>query len=160
MPKDSRPVPGPPRRRSAARALSLSALPAPAGDALRAARTWLTSRYATGVDRVLWETSERPMDDTLAIRTVISAVRAGSQADALDVGAALIAFCELCQGIDRLEAGLLEAARQVDMDWAAIGAIMGISPAEAEQRYHSLRPGRTLTEAGAGSDDDRGDGLL
>jgi hypothetical protein len=157
MPKDSRPVPAPPvRRRTTQRALAV--LPAPASDALRAARTWLTARYATGVDRVLWETSERPMDDALAIRTVIGTASEGSRADALDVGAALITLCELRQGVDRLEGDLLEAARQAGMDWAAIGAVMGISAAEAEQRYLAVRAGGQLTGAAAGSDDGTGDG--
>jgi hypothetical protein len=58
-----------------------------------------------------WETSERPMDDALAISTVIKAVGRQTQAaNVPDVGTARVALSQLRLGIDQLETDVFVGA--------------------------------------------------
>jgi hypothetical protein len=121
---------------------TLPAVPLPHDAAVREARSWLTARFAAGVDLFLWETEGRPMDDGPAIMAVIHAVNSGegqTQVDALDAAAALISLAAMRSAIDGLEAALCDAARSMSMDWDAIGAIVGISASDAENRYHTMQ---------------------
>jgi len=85
--------------------------------------------------------SARLIDDIKAIGAVLAAARAGAAvpADALDVGAGLVVLCDLRAHLDRLEADLLDAAQQVDLNWDLIAAIMGVPADEAQRRYRLLR---------------------
>jgi hypothetical protein len=49
-----------------------------------ASRRHLTERYASGVDRLLWDTEKRLVPDLDAIRSVIEGAASG-EAEALDV---------------------------------------------------------------------------
>jgi hypothetical protein len=85
--------------------------------------------------------SARLIDDIKAIGAVLAAARDGAAvpADALDVGAGLVVLCDLRAHLDRLEADLLDAAQQVDLNWDLIAAIMGVPADEAQRRYRRLR---------------------
>ena len=50
-------------------------------------------------------------------------------------------LCNLRLYLDRLEADLLEVARQLEMSWDLIAAIMGMPAAVAADRRRALRSG-------------------
>src|ERR1044071_4910170 len=64
-------------------------VPTPPPDLVTASRGHLTERYASGVDRLLWQAEKRLIADAAAISLVTDAAVAGL-ADALDLGAALV----------------------------------------------------------------------
>jgi hypothetical protein len=119
---------------------TLPAIPIPDHAAVREARSWLTARFAAGVDLFVWETDNRPMDDGQAVMAVIRAASSGTgQVDALDAAAALISLAAMRAAVDDMEAALCDAARSLSMDWDAIGAIVGISASDAENRYRIMQ---------------------
>ncbi len=84
---------------------------------------------------------QRCLADILAVNAVMQGTRAGAPAapGLLDVGAALALLTNVRRQLDRLEADLLGAARQLDLSWDLIGAIMGLPAAAAEERVRVLR---------------------
>ena len=109
-----------------------------------ASRRHLTDRYAVGVDRLLWDTEKRLVPDLDAIRSVIAAAR-GGQAEALDVGAALVLLQAARLELDRLEFQTLEAAHGMGMQDEAVAAVLELPDAAAAQaRYRALEARRAL----------------
>ncbi len=123
----------------------LGCLPAPPVETVRAARAYLTPRYAVGADGFLWEAIELPLPDLECVGAVSSASdRArhggGEEPGPMDVAAALVVLAAARLDIDRAEARLLEAAQDVAMGWEQIAAILGVSGVAAEERYRQLKP--------------------
>ncbi|MFG2001173.1 hypothetical protein ACGFNU_18710 [Spirillospora sp. NPDC048911] len=129
----------------------MAELPTPDPDMVRAARHHLTSRYATGVAAVLWEMHKHPMHDLDAITQVLKAARGddtdtaqGSQeesedppeADAMDVGAALLLLAAVRLDVDKLEAGLFDRALELGMNYEQIASTLDLRDAEAARRRH------------------------
>lgn len=122
--------------------------PAPAPEMVTAARRHLTTRYATGVDRLLWETEKHPMPDAAAIT---AAVAAGDRADALDIASALVLVQASRLGLDHLEHDLFAAGQAAGITAAAIAAVLDLpdeAAAEARQRWLAGR--RAMPHADAG----------
>ncbi|MGI8333069.1 hypothetical protein ACRYCC_24205 [Actinomadura scrupuli] len=120
-------------------------LPAPAPTMVRAARAYLTPRYAVGVDQFLWETKEHPLPDLDAIDAIIDASdRAqegtGDQPPPMAVAAALVVLGAARLNIDQTEARLLDAAQAAGMGWEQIAAILDLSAEAAEERHRRLKP--------------------
>jgi hypothetical protein len=120
-------------------------LPAPAREMVRAARAYLTPRYAVGVDGYLWETMEQPLPDLDAIDAVIAVSDraqqgAGDQPQPMEVAAALVVLGAARLDMDQTEARLLNAAQAAAMSWEQIAAILDLSVEEAEERYRQLKP--------------------
>jgi hypothetical protein len=114
-------------------------IPAPAPQLVAAARQRLAERYAAGVDRVLWETEQRPMPDPAAVSAVITA---GGSAEPLDIASALVLVQAIRQDVDLLEFGLFEAARAAGIADTAVAAVLGLpgeAAAAARQRWLSDR---------------------
>jgi hypothetical protein len=86
------------------------------------------------------------IDDIRAIGAVLASARGdlGVPAEALDVGAALVVLCDLRAHIDHLEAGLLDAAERVGLNWDVVAAIIGIPADEVQRRQRRLN-GRQLS---------------
>ncbi|MFI5068697.1 MAG: hypothetical protein ACHP9Z_32620 [Streptosporangiales bacterium] len=113
---------------------------APDREVLDSARSRLDAqRAAAGPGPLL----RRSLEDIRAVDAVIQAVRHGAprSPDLLDAGAALVLLCNLRLYLDRLEAGLLDTARQLQMSWDLIAAIMGRPAAVAADRRRALRSG-------------------
>jgi len=85
--------------------------------------------------------SAQLIDDIRAIGAVLASARSGfSEPPAvLDVGAALVVLCDLRTHVDHLEAGLLDAAERVGLNWDVVAAIIGIPADEAQRRHRQLR---------------------
>jgi hypothetical protein len=83
----------------------------------------------------------RCLADIQAIDAVLRGTRPGALAvpGPLDAGAALALLTNVRRQLDRLEADMLGAARQVGLSWDLIGAIMGVPAAAAEERVRVLR---------------------
>jgi hypothetical protein len=81
------------------------------------------------------------INDIRAVAAVLAAVRGelGGPAEAIDVGAGLVVLCDLRAHLDELEAGLLDAAQRVGLNWDVVAAIIGIPADEAQRRHQSLR---------------------
>lgn len=119
-------------------------LPAPSPEMVAASRRHLTERYASGVDLLLWETERRLIPDLDAIKAVTAAVAAG-QADALDVGAAMVLVQAARLGLDHLEHGLFEGARAMGMGSEALAAVLDLPDATAaDSRRRWLEARRAL----------------
>jgi hypothetical protein len=109
-----------------------------------ASRRHLTDRYATGVDRLLWDTEKRLLPDRDAIKYVMAAAREG-QAEALDIGASLVLLQAARLELDRLEYQSLEAAYAMGMGDEAIGAVLELpDAAAAAARFRHLEARRAL----------------
>src|SRR5262249_50863039 len=124
-------------------------IPAPAARLVAAARQHLSKRYASGVDRVLWEAEQRPMPDPAAVRAVIAA---GSGAEALDIASSLILVQVIRQGVDALEFELFEAVRAAGITDAAVAAVLGLSgeaAAQARQQWLSDRQAEAVGLSGS-----------
>jgi hypothetical protein len=127
-------------------------LPAPAPEMVRAARAFLTPRYAVGVDGFLWETMDHPLPDLDAIDAVIAASdRArqgtGEQPQPMAVAAALIVLGAARLNTDQTEARLLNSAQAAGMGWEQIAAVLDLSVEEAKERHRRLE--RRLDEPAA-----------
>ena len=115
--------------------------------AVSAARAHLTQRYARGVERLLWETEKHPLPDLDAVRVVIAAAADG-QAEALDVGAALVLLQAARLDVDRLEFEVFEAAGAIGMNGEAIAAVLDLPSAEAaDRRYARLHSRHEIPRA-------------
>jgi hypothetical protein len=120
-------------------------LPAPSPEMVRAARAYLTPRYAAGVDQVLWELMEQPLPDLDAIDALLAdsdrAQRGpGDQPQPMEVAAALVVLGAARLDMDQTEARLLDAAQASAMGWEQIAAILGLTVQEAEERHRQLKP--------------------
>jgi len=114
-----------------------------------ASRRHLTDRYASGVDRLLWDTEKRLMPDLDAIRLVTRAADAG-QAQALDVGAGLVLLQAARLELDRLEFEVFESAQTIGMADEAIAAVLELPDAAAvgkRRRWLKTRRALPHTEA-------------
>jgi len=126
------------------------ALPSPDPVVADSARLRLGAFRALAAAQPVSQLSEtapaRLTDDIRAIDAVLASERGelALPADALDVGAALVVLCDLRTAIDDLEAGLLDAAERVGLNWDVIAAIIGIPADEAQLRHRRLR-GRQLS---------------
>jgi hypothetical protein len=113
-----------------------------------AARRQLTGRYATGVDRLLWETEKRPMPDPDAVAAVIAAA---DHAEPLDIASALVLSQEARLSLDHLEHDLFEAARAAGITAAAIAAVLelpGETAVQARRRWLAKRRAMPYAQAG------------
>lgn len=120
-------------------------LPVPAPEEVRAARVYLTSRHATGLDKLLWEARERPMPDGTAVNAVIAASGQarrgrGDVPPPMDVAAALVLLNALRSNLDLAEARLLGTAQVSGIGLEQLAAILGVSVQEAEERRGRLEP--------------------
>ena len=116
---------------------------------VNASRRHLTERYAAGVDRLLWDTEKRLIPDLDAIKMVTVAAAAG-QAEALDIGAALVLVQEARLHLDRREHEVFEGAYALGMGEEAIAAILELPDAAAAgQRRRWLAERRNLPHAEA-----------
>lgn len=120
-------------------------LPAPAPGMVRAARVYLTPRYARGADVFLWELMSQPIPDLDAIDGVTVACDraqrgAGEQPGPMEVAAALVVLGAARLELDQTEARLLNAAQTAGMGWEQIAAILDLTVAETEERYRQLKP--------------------
>ena len=97
---------------------------------VHASRRHLTERYATGVDRLLWDTEKRLLPDLEAIALANAAALAG-QAEALDIGAALILVQAARLDLDRLEHETFEGAYTMGTGDEAIAAVLELPDAAA-----------------------------
>ncbi|TYK51066.1 hypothetical protein [Actinomadura decatromicini] len=132
-------------RDTAGRGAPPGGLPVPAPEEVRAARIYLTSRHATGLDELLWEERKRPMPDGAAVNAVIAASgRArrgvGDAPSPMDVAAALVLLSALRSNLDLAEARLLDTARVTGLGIEQLAAVLGVSVAEAEERRGRLEP--------------------
>jgi hypothetical protein len=109
--------------------------PAQAPALVRAARTHLTSRFARGVEALLWDSCKRPLADTDAITAGIQAAEAGV-ASGLDMAAALVSAQALRLDVDGLEYRLIVAAQQAGLGFEEIAAVLDLPSAEAAKRYY------------------------
>ncbi|GAA4637011.1 hypothetical protein GCM10023196_089150 [Actinoallomurus vinaceus] len=106
---------------------------------VRAARAHLTGEFSRGVDRLMWETHERPLGDVQSVRAVIQAASGGGAVDVTGLGAALLLIRAIRLDVDRLEWELLESARAAGLGWESIAAVMDLSgAAEAQERHRWL----------------------
>jgi hypothetical protein len=116
---------------------------------VNASRRHLTERYAAGVDRLLWDTEKRLIPDLDAIKLVTVAAAAG-QAEALDLGAALVLVQAARLHLDRREHEVFEGAYALGMGEEAIAAILELPDAAAAgQRRRWLAERRNLPHAEA-----------
>ncbi|GAA2603202.1 hypothetical protein SMC26_03395 [Actinomadura fulvescens] len=120
-------------------------MPAPQPRMVRAARDYLTPRFASGVDAVLWEIIEHPLPDLDAIDAVNTASArtqsgAGDPPEPMAVAAALVVLGAARLDLDQTEARLLNTAQASGMDWQQIVAILGLTADQAEERYRQLKP--------------------
>jgi len=112
---------------------------------VRAARAYLTTLHAVGVDGHVWEFMQHPLPDLDAIDAVISASEkaqqgSGEQPRLVEVAAALVVLGAARLDIDQTEARLLDAAQASAVGWEQIAAILHLSVEEAEERYRQLKP--------------------
>src|SRR5260370_36357020 len=112
-----------------------------------ASRRHLTERYASGVDRLLWDTEKRLIPDLDAIKSVTEAMASG-QAEALDLGAALVLGQAARLALDRLEYQIFEGAQGMGMQHEALAAVLGLPDAGAAGRKRQRRQARGGTRAG------------
>jgi hypothetical protein len=116
-----------------------------------ASRRHLTERYASGVDRLLWDTEKRLVPDLDAIRSVIEAASSG-QAEALDIGAGLVLLQAVRLEVDRLEHDVFEGAHAMGMGEEAVAAVLDLpDAAAASKRRRWLKGRRALPYADIGS---------
>jgi hypothetical protein len=119
-------------------------LPAPEPQSVQQARAYLTSRHATGVDEVLWETRKRPMPDRDAIDAVITAgdqpQDGGEHAEPGDIAAALVVLSAVRLNLDQTEARLLKTAQASGMGLEQIAALLHLSVGEVQERHRQLKP--------------------
>jgi hypothetical protein len=113
-----------------------------------AARRHLTTGYAEGVDRLLWETEKRPLPDLAAVRAVISASQSRQRVDGPDIGAALVLLLELRLYLDCLEAEMLDLALDSGLDLGSLAAVLELpDPVAVRSRLKYLGHRRELPRA-------------
>jgi hypothetical protein len=105
-------------------------IPAPPPELVAASRRHLTERYASDVDRLLWQTEKRFIPDSAAVSLVTDAATAGL-ADALDLGAALVLVQAGRLDLDGLEYEIFQGTHAAGMRRDALAAILGRPDAAA-----------------------------
>lgn len=109
---------------------------------VKAARAYLTRRYAHGLEQMLWEDDAYPIGDMEAIEAVRVAAIAATTTDRLpgaDLAAALVLVQAARLDLDRLEAKMLQAAQDAELSWDAIASILGLaSPELAEEHFRQM----------------------
>lgn len=124
--------------------------PAPTPDTVTASRRHLTTGYASGVDRLLWDMDKRPMPDLDAVRAVVAASQADKPVDALDIGAAVILLLEMRLELDCLEADVLDAALDSGLGFESLAAVLELpDPVLVRSRLEYLLARRELPRAAA-----------
>jgi hypothetical protein len=103
---------------------------------VRSAREHVTSRYAAGLEAELWKLFKTPLRDLDAVRAVAEAAERDGQADALDLGAALVLVQAVHQYLARTEVRLIDAATAAGVGWEAIAAVLGLPGADAARRHY------------------------
>lgn len=111
-----------------------SGVSAPGPAMVTASRRHLTSAYARGVDRMLWEIEKRPMPDVDAVHAVIAESETEQPPDALSVGAALILLHSMRLELDCLEADVFDAGLAGGVGYEAIAAVLELTDAAAARR--------------------------
>lgn len=96
-----------------------------------ASRRHLSTEYARGVDRLLWELEKRPMPDMDAVNAVVSAHQAGRPADALSISAALVLVQSMRHELDCLEADIFDAALASGLGYESLAAVLELPDAAA-----------------------------
>jgi len=121
----------------------------PPPELVTASRRHLTERYASGVDRLLWNREKRCLSDLAAIELVTDAALAGL-ADALDLGAALVLVHAGRLNLDGLEYEIFQGAHAAGMRREALAAILGLPDAAAvSERQQWLEDRHALPRAEA-----------
>jgi hypothetical protein len=103
-------------------------VPAPSPELVTASRRHLTERYASGVDRLLWQAEKRFIPDAAAVSMVTDAATAGL-ADALDLGAALVLVQAGRLHLDGLEYEIFQGTHASGLRREALAAILGLPDA-------------------------------
>jgi hypothetical protein len=124
-------------------------------DLIRAARQQLTSRYATGVEQVLWDMHKFPMHDLDAVARVLEAPGAAEsapddRATATDIGAAFLLLMVARLDADRMEAALFDRALEMGMEYEQIAAVLDLPGSEAARRRHREVRARAQTATALG----------
>jgi hypothetical protein len=114
-------------------------VPAPPPELVAASRRHLTERYASGVDRLLWQAEKRFIPDAAAVSMVTDAATAGL-ADALDLGAALVLVQAGRLHLDGLEYEIFQGTHAYGLRREALAAILGL-PDAAGAGIRQNRPG-------------------
>lgn len=115
-----------------------------------ASRRHLTTEYAHGVDRLLWDMDKRPMPDLDAIHAVVAANQAHLPVDALDIGAGLILLLEMRLELDCLEADVLGAALDSGLALDSLAAVLELpDPVLMRSRLDYLLARRELPRPSA-----------
>jgi hypothetical protein len=123
----------------------MSELPEPDPALLRAAREHLTSRYAQGVEAVLWEMRKHPMHNLDAVARVLDTdhrpeAEAADGVSAMDIGAAFLVLMAARSDVDRLEAGLFDRALAAGVGYEQLAAVLGLDDADiVRERHRRLR---------------------
>jgi hypothetical protein len=126
-------------------------IPAPPPELVAASRRHLTERYASDVDRLLWQTEKRFIPDSAAVSLVTDAATAGL-ADALDLGAALVLVQAGRLDLDGLEYEIFQGTHAAGMRRDALAAILGRPAAAAGTRQDRLEPRQDRLRAGPDRD--------
>jgi hypothetical protein len=117
----------------------MSEPPGPDPAMVRAARAYLTSRYAHGVEQLLWEDDAYPMSDLDAINAVRAAAAAAQTLEGPDLAAALVLVQAARLTLDQLEARVLQAAEDAAMSWETIASVLDLpSAALAEEHFRHM----------------------
>jgi hypothetical protein len=124
---------------------------APEPDMVTAARRHLSSEFAQGVDRLLWDLEKRPMPDLDAVNAVIGAARRSDRpVEALSIGAALVLLQSLRLELDVLEADVFGAALESGVGYDSLAAVLDLpDPDAAQTRERYLKVRRELPRAPA-----------
>ncbi len=133
-------------------------VPAPPPELVAASRRHLTDRYASGVDRLLWQTEKRFIPDAAAVSLVTDAATAGLT-DALDLGAVLVLVQAGRLDLDGLEYEIFQGTHAAGMRRDALAAILGLPDAAAagmRQRRLEVRQAQAQPQVRERSAPDRG----
>lgn len=124
---------------------------APVPDMVTAARRHLSSEFAQGVDRLLWDLEKRPMPDVDAVNAVVGTARRSQRpVDALSIGAALVLLQSLRLELDVLEADVFDEALASGVGYDSLAAVLDLPDADAAQtREQYLKERRELPRAPA-----------
>jgi len=124
--------------------------PAPAPEMVSAARSHLTTQYASGVDLLLWKLEKRLMSDGDAVQAVVSAQADGHRPGTLDIGAALVLVQAMRLDLDLLEAAVMDAAEEAGVTAESTAAVLELPDAAAvDARRQMLNARRDVPRAPA-----------
>ena len=119
-------------------------VPMPSQEMVEAARNHLTGKYARGLDQVLWESDKYPLPDLEAVRAVLAVVH-NQTATGPDLAAALVLVQAARLTADRLEADVIQAAREAGISWAQLASVLDLPGGEAAgKRYRNMLTRRDM----------------